>query len=181
MVSRRCEVYGGSRRVMCARMLRLGIELLPDVINVNSVTKVKALTSRLGQGWFGPDGAPFSERTLRGVLVGYLTLAVIPFVYAAFHVRFYRNTAELGATILEVSVLVALVRHRRWAWILIVFHSIVIVSLAWGSRSTPPFIAVNVMALVLLLSWPMRYYVENRFALGRTEPKGRYRAHEVRM
>jgi hypothetical protein len=104
---------------------------------------------------------------LRGVLAGYLILAAVPFVYAAFHARFYRNTAELSSTILEVSVLLALVRHRRWAWaLLIVFHAIVLVSPAWGSHSTPLFIAVNVMALVLLLSGPMRYYVENRPATG---------------
>jgi hypothetical protein len=136
--------------------------------NVDSVTKVKAITSRSAQVWFGSDWAPFSDRTLRGVLTGYLTLAAVPFVYAAFHARFYRNTAELGATILEVSVLLALVRHRRWAWVLlIVFHSIGIVSLAWGNHSTPSLIAVNSVALVLLLSRPMRYYVENRPALGR--------------
>lgn len=136
--------------------------------DVNSVTKVKALTSRSAQVSFGSDGAPFSNRTLRGVLVGYLILAAVPFVYAAFDTRFYRNTTELGATILEVSVLLALVCHQRWAWVLLImFHSIAIVSLVWGSHSTPPLIAVNVVALVLLLSRPMRYYVENRPAIGR--------------
>lgn len=146
---------------LCApRCYGLALTRCPSA-DVNIVTKVKAITSRSAQVWFGSGGAPFSDRTLRGVLVGYLILAAVPFVYAASHARFYRDTAELGSTIFEVSVLLALARHRRWAWVLlIVFHSLVLVSPAWGSHSTPSFITVNMMALVLLLSRPMRYYVE---------------------
>jgi hypothetical protein len=87
-------------------------------------------------------------------------LQAIPFVYAAFQPHFYRNAVEPAAAIFYGSLLVGLVRRHRWAWLaLVVLDFAALLSVAWADGASPLLLVTDLIALALLVSPPMRYYL----------------------
>jgi Na+/proline symporter len=99
----------------------------------------------------------------RVVLAAFVAFAATPFVFAAAHASFWqRHSPAPPATALGAALLVALVTRRRWAWLLLVLsYGFVVVSFAWKWGSTVLFV-VDLIALALLVSAPMRRYVGRR-------------------
>jgi hypothetical protein len=106
------------------------------------------------------------------VLVAFVLLAAVPFVAAATHASFWQKGSPPVTTAAVAALLVALVTGRRWAWlVLVLFYSFVVVSFAWEWGSTPLFV-VDLAALGLLASSPMRRHVGWRLARD-ARPSGR--------
>jgi uncharacterized protein (TIGR03382 family) len=93
-------------------------------------------------------------------VAAFVAFAAAPFVSAAAHASFWQGHSPAPtATALAAALLVALVTRRRWAWLLLVLlHGFVVVSFAWKWGSTVLFV-VDLIALALLVSAPMRRYV----------------------
>ena len=100
------------------------------------------------------------DRRSRGVVAAFVLLAVAPLVSAAAHASFWQKHSPAPLTTAVIAVLlVALVTRRRWAWaLLVLLYGFVVVSFAWKWGATSLFV-VDLVALGLLASSPMRRYV----------------------
>jgi hypothetical protein len=107
------------------------------------------------------SGRLSSDRETHWVLVAYVLLVAEPFVFATTHAWFWRS-GHLSAPIatgIVAGLLVALVYRQRWAWVLlVVLNGVVVVSHIFGSAEIYGII-INALALVLVVSRPMRRYV----------------------
>lgn len=92
--------------------------------------------------------------------MAFVLLAVVPLVSAAAHASFWQKHSPAPLTTAVIAVLlVALVTRRRSAWaLLVLLYGFVVVSFAWEWGSTSLFV-VDLVALGLLASSPMRRYV----------------------
>ena len=94
-------------------------------------------------------------------LTAYIAIASGPFVYAAAHARFWdqRHYREPVATAVFLTLLIALVLRRRWAWLLLTaFTCIVIISYTWAGGGVVGLLG-SAVSLGLLVSPQMRQYV----------------------
>lgn len=97
------------------------------------------------------------------IVGGYLTVAAMPFVFAATHTWFWAHQSVRApiAAVLFGLLLVALLFRQRWAWlVLVVFNGLVVVSYAWAWTRPLAFI-IDLAGFALLVSSPMREYVRN--------------------
>jgi hypothetical protein len=100
----------------------------------------------------------------RLVLAAYLAVSVAPFAVAATPHAFWERKHDMApvATALFAGLLVALVLHHRWAWMLLAaFEAAIVLSYAFGVPS-PLGCLLNIVGFALLVSAPMRRYVFDR-------------------
>jgi hypothetical protein len=89
----------------------------------------------------------------------YALLFFAPLVIAAFQSDFWSTPAALGALVIAVSLLAGLIRRKRLAWwLLLAFQLVVTASFAFAF-TTVSALALNVAALAILVSSPMRRYL----------------------
>ena len=116
-----------------------------------------------------------SASTLRRhwALAVYAVLLMLPFIWsAATHEEFWTTVAPFS-TLLALGVLVALLRGHRWAWVVLVaFDVLILCSFVWDTVDAVAF-AMAAGRLALLLSRPVRSYVE-RSAARSASPHDRY-------
>ena len=101
-----------------------------------------------------------AELPERAVLATYLVLALAPFLFAATHSSFWSQHSRAPlVTALELALLLGLALHRRGAWaVLVFFDALVVISYSWEWAGVLGFV-LNLGALAILLSPPMRRYV----------------------
>jgi hypothetical protein len=102
------------------------------------------------------------------VLMAYAVLHLLPFAWAAISWGGFWHSLGPFATLLALAVLLALVWRRRWAWwSLIVLEALVLLSYVRDPAEDLALVGIvgivmAVTRLALLLSPPMRRYLDGR-------------------
>lgn len=99
------------------------------------------------------------DRMTGMVFATYVLVQLAPFLYAVSRAHFYHSGVEPLATAVYFGVIVALVRRRRWAWVLLSgLNTVVLISYIVGGGPTA-FVVTNAVALALLWTPQVRSYV----------------------
>jgi hypothetical protein len=98
----------------------------------------------------------------RLVVGAYVAIVAIALIRAMTYAEFWDHPMAWVAEALWIGVLFALVRHRRWAWWILVVFTLIGVALDVISFPGPGWFALTIVTALLLLSPQMREHVAPR-------------------